>query len=74
MPLYEYACRTCGKRFERLRTISEADVATACPQCGTEGARRLLSMFVSYSSKAADPAALYAGGGCGCSVGGCGCH
>lgn len=74
MPLYEYVCRACGYRFERLRSFSEASVATACPRCGGEDARRLLSTFVSYSTKGNDPAALYAGGGCGCSAGGCGCH
>ncbi len=31
MPLYEYECRTCGTRFEKMQRFSEAPVQT-CPQ------------------------------------------
>ncbi|MGZ5495193.1 MAG: FmdB family zinc ribbon protein, partial [Candidatus Aminicenantales bacterium] len=32
MPLYEYACKKCGKRFERLVTAGkEKDVV--CAEC-----------------------------------------
>ena len=33
MPLYEYRCRDCGKVFELLRRISEADQNLECPSC-----------------------------------------
>ncbi len=33
MPIYEYMCRECGHRFEKLQSISEEPVRT-CPQCG----------------------------------------
>ena len=33
MPLYEYECETCGKRFERIQKFSDPPVAE-CPTCG----------------------------------------
>jgi putative FmdB family regulatory protein len=33
MPIYEYACITCGYHFERKQAVSEPPVST-CPQCG----------------------------------------
>jgi len=40
MPIYEFECEECGARFEELVA---ADDAVACPSCGSERARRLLS-------------------------------
>jgi len=41
MPLYEYECFVCSKRFERIQRVSDDPVKT-CPEC--DGAvRRLLS-------------------------------
>lgn len=33
MPLYEYRCRKCGHRFERIRKFSDPPVRR-CPECG----------------------------------------
>lgn len=41
MPLYEYECSSCGKRFERLQKFSDPPEST-CEACGGT-ARRLLS-------------------------------
>ena len=39
--MYEFVCRECGRRFERLaRAGTEAE---RCPDCGSEDARRVLS-------------------------------
>jgi putative FmdB family regulatory protein len=35
MPLYEYECRSCGKRTEVLQRFADAPLA-ACPHCGGE--------------------------------------
>lgn len=40
MPIYEFDCEECGERFEEL---TGAGAAVACPQCGSERTRRLLS-------------------------------
>ena len=33
MPLYEYRCKTCGHRFEAIKSISARD-SVACEKCG----------------------------------------
>jgi putative FmdB family regulatory protein len=33
MPLYEYQCKKCGHRFERIQQFSDAPVKK-CPECG----------------------------------------
>jgi len=45
MPLYEYRCRTCGKTFEMLRRMKDADQDLKCPDCLSEEVERLLSTF-----------------------------
>lgn len=54
MPLYEYRCRECGERFERLvrpapaAASSGADrssPAIVCPACVSAEVERLLSAF-----------------------------
>ena len=47
MPIYEYACRSCGHEFEQL--IRTGDTA-ACPSCKGQDLERLLS-HVSVSSE-----------------------
>ena len=32
MPIYEFECRACGSRFDRLQKLSDPDPDT-CPQC-----------------------------------------
>ena len=42
MPIYEFECRACGTRFDRLQKLSDPDPDT-CPQCGAHAqvSRRL---------------------------------
>jgi putative FmdB family regulatory protein len=41
MPVYEFECEACGKRFEELAaTASEVEL---CPDCGAPGPRRLFT-------------------------------
>jgi putative FmdB family regulatory protein len=42
MPLYDYQCRACSHRFERIQKFSDP-LVTTCPQCGKETVERLLS-------------------------------
>ena len=41
MPIYEFECEECGRRFEELVSAGAGD--PACPVCGSRRARRLLS-------------------------------
>jgi putative FmdB family regulatory protein len=41
MPLYEYQCESCRKRFERIQRFTDPPVET-CPACGGP-VRKLLS-------------------------------
>ena len=41
MPLYEFDCEECGKRFEEL--VQSEALALACPTCGSKQIHRLLS-------------------------------
>ena len=42
MPLYEYECKSCGHRFEKIRKFSDEPLTT-CPKCGKETLEQLLS-------------------------------
>jgi putative FmdB family regulatory protein len=45
MPMYEYRCDECGREFEQLRRMSDADRDVICPECSSDHVRRLLSSF-----------------------------
>lgn len=42
MPIYEYECKACGHRLEKLQKIS-ADPLTDCPVCERDTLSRLVS-------------------------------
>ncbi len=62
MPIFEYVCGECGKRFEQFTQRAGDARNPACPACGAEKTERVLSSF----SGRVD------GGGCGAPSGGFG--
>ncbi|MBP1770448.1 MAG: zinc ribbon protein [Candidatus Aminicenantes bacterium] len=44
MPLYEYACKNCGKRFECLVSPGK-ESEVVCDKCGSADVRKLISGF-----------------------------
>jgi len=42
MPIYDFECRSCSARFERLQKLSDPD-PTVCPECGKETVKRRLT-------------------------------
>ena len=42
MPLYEFECEACHKRFERIQKFSDP-VPEVCPHCGRGPVKKLLS-------------------------------
>jgi putative FmdB family regulatory protein len=72
--LYEFACKSCDRTFERLISFATAEGGVACPTCGAADARRLISTFAAFSRSSSGESTAFAGGGCACSTGGgCGC-
>ena len=41
MPMYEFVCSACGRRFEEL--VAVGTTTATCPGCGARGAERVLS-------------------------------
>ncbi|WP_227369553.1 FmdB family zinc ribbon protein [Halomonas sp. M20] len=42
MPIYEYQCKACGQRLEKLQKINAAPL-TQCPHCEQQALTRLIS-------------------------------
>jgi len=70
MPIYEYICNDCGKRFEILRSIKEADTPILCNICQSNKTQRAVSVF--YAQSGSRIIAGSGKSGCtGCSTGSC---
>jgi putative FmdB family regulatory protein len=70
MPLYEYACRTCGTSFEKRLRIDERLIAQVCPDCGAKTATLRMSVPALVGSQAASGVDMgvcpSTGAPCGC--------
>jgi putative FmdB family regulatory protein len=42
MPIYEFECKSCGARFDRLQKLSDPD-PDVCPECGAAQVKRRLT-------------------------------
>lgn len=66
MPIYEYACQTCGHDFEAL---VRSDTVPACPSCHSTDLAKKLSVFATAmataESASAAPALPAGCGACG---------
>lgn len=60
MPIYEYACSDCGRRFEAL---VRSGTVPGCPQCGSTELEKQLSVFATAASTAESASAM--AGPCG---------
>jgi putative FmdB family regulatory protein len=70
MPIYEYVCRECGERFEKL--VRAWGETVACPRCEAESVDKQVSSFA-FAGAGGGSGRSSGGGGCGCGRGGCGC-
>ncbi len=53
MPIHEYRCADCRKKFEVLVLRAETGSSIRCPQCGGTSVKRLISRFTSIKSEEA---------------------
>ena len=44
MPIYEYQCKMCSRRFECLVSVGK-DKDVVCPECGAQEPKKLISAF-----------------------------
>lgn len=68
MPIYEYACKKCGKLFEELVFSAADEAGVVCPACGAPGPERCLSACAAVVGGASGKDAMSApsaSGGCG---------
>ena len=56
IPVYEYQCQDCGKKFEIVATLAEkeAGLDPACPKCGRKRARQVFSRFTLLAGSKTD--------------------
>jgi putative FmdB family regulatory protein len=74
MPIYEYTCKSCEKKFDHLaRTMSASDAKVKCPHCGSEKTAKALSVFaaVGSDSKSSSSSDAPMCGRCGGAPGSC---
>jgi putative FmdB family regulatory protein len=69
VPIYEYACSSCGHRYERYEAGRHAgrEKREGCPKCGSEKAEKVFSTFASGSCGGTGSVVGggSSGGGCG---------
>jgi putative FmdB family regulatory protein len=76
VPIYEYVCDDCGKRYEQI-VLSQSQKVT-CPNCSSGRHTLQLSVFNAHTSSPGNGASAketsFDGGSCACGAGGCGCN
>jgi len=68
MPLFAYACKTCGTSSELLIRGSEAP---ECPACASKDMEKQMSRFAPMDAKAPEPVGCGAAQCCRMQGGGC---
>jgi len=53
MPIYEYECLSCSRRFQSLVMGEAEEKALVCPRCGKAKKKRLISRVVYHVSEQA---------------------
>jgi len=64
MPIYEYACESCGSKFEKLVRRSEDVLDSGCPSCGQKHLKQEYSTFAARGSVGEEVSGPSEMGGC----------
>jgi len=52
MPLYEYVCRKCQKKFGKVLTVKAHDFyKVKCPRCKSEDVEHIIEPFFAKTAK-----------------------
>jgi len=51
MPIYEYECRACGVRFDKLVFLTAQQKPVVCPRCSSDQVSKRLSLIASASAR-----------------------
>lgn len=54
MPIYEFRCGACRKKFEKIVLSGDVPQSAPCPKCGQKGAERMVSRFATSSKSGGD--------------------
>ncbi|HWB84853.1 MAG TPA: zinc ribbon domain-containing protein [Bryobacteraceae bacterium] len=49
MPIYEYSCKDCGTKFEKLVRRASDSGEIECPSCGQKHLQQELSTFAAHA-------------------------
>lgn len=55
MPMYQFACETCGQPFECKLSMSQSGDRQACPHCGSQETRKRLGAVAVSAGAAPAP-------------------
>ena len=45
MPIYEYVCKNCSKKYDKFVRSQSSKVQLKCPNCGSERGEKAFSAF-----------------------------
>jgi len=71
MPIYEYTCQKCNKKFEQLVRSMSDNSKFKCPGCGSEKTAKTLSVFAVGAEGAKSSGDAPMCGRCGGAPGSC---
>ncbi len=66
MPFYEYICPNCGRKFSKLRAISQRDEPIQCPSCDSTTSQRRISLPMAFTRSENGGMAMIGGSGSSC--------
>ena len=77
MPLFEYKCSECNRKFDVLHKSANNIENVECPECQSSKVKKLLSTFSAAGLSSGQSDFLSSGdscesGSCGCTSGYCG--
>jgi putative FmdB family regulatory protein len=51
MPVYEYVCRKCGKKFMEILRLTEVNKKILCPKCSSASVQKCIEPFFAATAK-----------------------